>query len=142
MTHDEWLDAAAEDLANEMPGTKESWCRDWLVGFLATRPTPTRAEVERAVEELEKAVNESCESWSDGGIPAARARLLALYAAPEGEDFKVMRVNSHESSVDPTGHPYIKAMLVITSDLSVDQGREFRVADGDRVRIVRVEEGA
>lgn len=70
---------------------------------------------------------------------AARQAVLDAHEADKGVEHKVMRVNGHESSVDPTGRPYIKSMLVITSDLSVDQGREFRITDGDLVRVSKVE---
>lgn len=152
--HSDWLDAAAKELA-AMVGPNEGWgmWRDWLTSILATRPAPGRDEVERAVEAYDAARDrlrlvtvmpdpESVTRPAQETMYRARDALLALYREPVGEEFKVMKVYGHESAVDPTGHPYIKAMLVITSDLSVDQGREFRVADGDRVRIVRVEEGA
>jgi len=72
----------------------------------------------------------------DQFLPAARAAVRRL--VEQREEFVVMRVNGVEDANDPYGQRYIKSMLVISSDLSGDQGREFRITDGDRVRVTRL----
>jgi hypothetical protein len=98
-----------------------------------------RAAIEQYVAGLEAERDKCFMDMVEANHEAAAFARELRAAQDAGEVHKVMRVHSHESAVDPTGRPYIKSMLVITSDLSVDQGREFRVSDGDRVRVVKVE---
>jgi len=98
---------------------------------------PYHDALDEALDALEVAIQQDATfGWGQGNIAAARAAVRRL--VEQGEEFVVMRVNGVEDANDPYGQRYIKSMLVINSDLSGDQGREFRITDGDRVRVTRL----
>lgn len=139
MTHDDWLDAAAKELIVNIAITgdwganlKGTEVRVWLEHILATRPSPGRAEVERAVDEYAQLVSDRqmlgvFGPAIDAKLDAARARLLALYAEPVGEVMWVVN-----------GPPYKGSYI---HETQVAEFRKYGHAV-TRVRVIPVEEGA
>ncbi len=130
--HDEWFEAAIRDLYDLDPNNG----RRWLTRILATRPAPSRAEVEAAV----KAVMDASylDGYHDEHFPgdrtdAARAALLALYREPvpasrtDGAAGEVFEVEMH-TTVGLDGWYGANCVWLPES-----------YAPGQRVRVTRVE---
>jgi len=156
--HDTGLMAPGKDVSAAMGSADNderraaAW-KHWIASRASTPRSRAEAEAMPDRDALDEAQVLSPEqfvrllrhyrSGRGGEYDAAGDALIAHDAAvrrlvEQGEEFVVMRVDGVEDANDPYGQRYIKSMLVISSDLSGDQGREFRITDGDRVRVTRL----